>query len=95
MGPFGPAGPQGPAGTPATFPQGTLFYLVSGSPAPTGFIFVGSTTIHVSPPKAGKHDDDDNDDTLAIRVDVYKKKLKSGNSQQQEQTLKGSAFAFD
>ena len=69
----GAAGPQGPAGAPATFPQGSLFYLVSGSPAPKGVTFIGTTTIHVRPPQAGKHEDNDHDDSLAIRVDVYKK----------------------
>jgi hypothetical protein len=69
----GPAGPQGPAGAPANFPQGSLFYLVSGSPVPKGLTFIGTTTIHVRPPQAGKHEDNDHDDSLTIRVDVYKK----------------------
>lgn len=79
IGPQGPkgdtgaTGAQGPAGAPATFPQGSIFYLVSGSPAPKGFTLLGSTTIHVRPPQASKNEDKDHDDSLTIRVDVYKK----------------------
>jgi len=66
IGPQGPAGPQGPPGTPATFPQGAIFYLVQGSPAPNGFIFLGTTTIHVLSSQPTNR-------TIAIRVDVYQK----------------------
>jgi len=72
IGPSGPTGPQGPAGTPAIFPPGAVFYLVHGSPAPPGFTLIGTTTIHVSQPQAGKHDDDDDEGTI-VRFDVYKK----------------------
>jgi len=69
----GPAGPQGSAGTPATFPQGAIFYLAHGSPAPNGFTFIGTTAVRVSPPQSGKGDHDDDNQTIVIMLDVYKK----------------------
>jgi hypothetical protein len=70
IGPQGPAGPQGPTG--ATGPQGpagvgvvqgAIMSLPSGSPAPSGFTLLGTSTMKY---RVGKK-------TTTIKVDVYKK----------------------
>jgi len=60
IGPAGPAGPQGPPGE--SLASGSLLFLATGSPAPTGYAFVGSFEL-----QAGSF-------PLRLRVDVYRRK---------------------
>lgn len=76
-GPMGPAGPSGPAGVagpagsagpegpPVVMPPGEVLFLLGGSPAPAGYVFVGSYQLqpaNIPGPRS-----------VMIRVDMYRK----------------------
>jgi hypothetical protein len=55
-------------------PTGTILYLAHGSPAPSGFTFIGTNRIRVVPPRSAQHDHDgDDDDAVVVKLDVYRK----------------------
>lgn len=74
VGPQGPQGPQGSPGAPATFPRGMILFLAKGSPAPSGFTFLGTVKEHFHVAQhENKRSDRDDDDVDTVRLDVYRK----------------------
>ena len=66
IGPIGPVGPSGPAGPAGPgFPTGSYLTLDRGLPAPTGFEFLGTTTVVIRTPGGSLR---------TVTLDVYRKR---------------------
>lgn len=68
QGPIGPAGPAGPQGPPGAdgIAGPALIFVPSGTPAPAGYVLVGSSKLNLRPPAGGAE--------VQIPIDVYRKK---------------------